>query len=91
MHQEFPSILCSFKQGFATIDKMGVVEARGNDMAINLVSKISKVKNFYDEAQLKEVVLKEEIKVCKTALSSLEEEKSKRIGEISVTKWSLKM
>ena len=88
MHQEFPSILCSFKQGFATIDKLGVVEARGNEVAINLVTKISEVENFYDEAQQKEVVLKEqiiklkeEIKVCEAALSSLKEEKCKCTAE----------
>jgi len=88
MLQEFPSIVCSFKQGFATSDKLAELEARGNDVALTLGSKISKAKNFYDESQLKEVVLKEqiirlkeEIKVCEDALSSLEEEKNKWIAE----------
>nr|XP_007153043.1 hypothetical protein PHAVU_003G002400g [Phaseolus vulgaris]ESW25037.1 hypothetical protein PHAVU_003G002400g [Phaseolus vulgaris] len=88
MQQEFPSIVCSFKQGFATTDKLAELEARGNEVATTLGSKIFEAKNFYDEAQLKEVVLKEqiirlkeEIKVCEDALSSLEEEKNKRIAE----------
>ena len=54
MHKEFPSILCSFKQGFATTDKLAELEA-----------------------QLKEVVSKEQI----IRLSSLEEEKHKCIAE----------
>jgi len=88
MHQEFPTILCSFKQGFFTTDKLAEVEARQNEVANNLVSKISEAENLYDEAQLKEVDLKEqiirlkeEIKVCEAALSSLEKEKNKRIAE----------
>jgi len=88
MHQEFPSILCSFKQGFATTDKLSALEASRNEEAITLVSKISEADNFYDEAQLKEVALKEqiirlkeEIKVCEAAFSSLEEEKNKCIAE----------
>ncbi|XP_068462026.1 uncharacterized protein [Phaseolus vulgaris] len=88
MQQEFPSIACSFKQGFATNEKLAELEARGNEMATTLGSKISEAKNFYDEAQLKEVVLKEqiirlkeEIKVSEDALSSLEDEKNKRIAE----------
>ncbi|XP_068462037.1 uncharacterized protein [Phaseolus vulgaris] len=81
MQQEFPSIVCSFKRGFATIEKLAKLEARGNEVTISLGSKISEAKNFYDEAQLKEVVLKEEIKVCEDALSSLEEEKNKCIAE----------
>lgn len=37
MHKEFPSILCSFKQGFATTDKLAVLEAHRNEdeVAIN--------------------------------------------------------
>ena len=70
MQQEFPSIVCSFKQGFATTNKLVELEARQNEV----VSKISEAENFYDEAQLKEVVLK-------AALSSLEEEKNKCIAE----------
>jgi len=88
MQQEFPSIVCSFKQGFATSDKLAEFEAREKEVAISLGSKISEAKNFYGEAQLKEVVLKEqiirlkeEIKVCEDALSSLEEEKHKCIAE----------
>ncbi|XP_022633267.1 uncharacterized protein LOC106753631 isoform X2 [Vigna radiata var. radiata] len=84
MHQHFPTILCSFKQRFATIDKLAKLEARQNEVAI----KISEAENFNDEAQLKEVVLKEqinrlkeEIKVCETALSSLDEGKNKCIAE----------
>ncbi|ESW25046.1 hypothetical protein PHAVU_003G002700 [Phaseolus vulgaris] len=88
MQQEFPSIICSFKQGFATTEKLAKFEAREKEVAISLGSKISEAKNFYGEAQLKKVVLKEqiirlkeEIKVCEDALSSLEEEKHKCIAE----------
>ncbi|KAL9324776.1 hypothetical protein ACSQ67_005421 [Phaseolus vulgaris] len=88
MQQEFPSIVCTFKQGFATTEKLAEHEARGNEVAITFGSKISEAKNFYDEAQPKEVVLKEqiirlkeEIKVCEDALSYLEEEKHKCLVE----------
>ncbi|WVZ23460.1 hypothetical protein V8G54_002004 [Vigna mungo] len=80
MHRDFPSILCSFKQGFSTIEKLAELEARANEVTIK--------KNLYDELQRKEVVLKEqiirlkeEIRVCEVALSSLEEEKNKCIAE----------
>ncbi|XP_052725035.1 uncharacterized protein LOC128194188 isoform X2 [Vigna angularis] len=80
MHRHFPSILFSFKQGFATTDKLAELEARANEVTIK--------KKFYDEVQQKEVVLKqqiirlkEEIRVCEVALSSLEEEKNKCIAE----------
>ncbi|XP_022633303.1 uncharacterized protein LOC111241072 isoform X1 [Vigna radiata var. radiata] len=80
MHRHFPSIICSFKQGFATIDKLAELEARANEVTIK--------KNFYDELQRKEVVLKEqiirlkeEIRVCEVSLSSLEDEKNKCIAE----------
>ncbi|XP_022633301.1 uncharacterized protein LOC106753628 isoform X2 [Vigna radiata var. radiata] len=80
MHRHFPSILCSFKQGFATTHKLAELEARANEVTIK--------KNLYDELQRKEVVLKEqiirlkeEIRVCEVALSSLEEEKNKCIAE----------
>ncbi|KAL9324773.1 hypothetical protein ACSQ67_005418 [Phaseolus vulgaris] len=42
MQQEFPSIACSFKQGFATNEKLAELEARGNEMATTLGSKISR-------------------------------------------------
>ncbi|XP_014521060.1 uncharacterized protein LOC106777812 isoform X2 [Vigna radiata var. radiata] len=84
MHQHFPTILCSFKQRFATTDKLAELEARQNEVAI----KIFEAENFNDEARLKEVVLKEEIirlkeeiKVCEAALSSLDEGKNKCIVE----------
>ncbi|WVZ22686.1 hypothetical protein V8G54_001230 [Vigna mungo] len=84
MHQHFPTILSSFKQRFATTDKLAELEARQNEVAI----KISEAENFNDESQLKEVVLKEqinrlkeEIKVCEAALSSLDEGKNKCIAE----------
>ncbi|XP_052725027.1 uncharacterized protein LOC108334989 isoform X2 [Vigna angularis] len=80
MHRHLPSILFSFKQGFATTDKLAELEARANEVTIK--------KKFYDEVQRKEVVLqqqiirlKEEIRVCEVALSSLEEEKNKCIAE----------
>ena len=80
MHQEFPTILCSFKQCFATTNKLAELEARANEVTIK--------RNLYEEAQRKEVVLKEqiirlkeEIRVCEVALSSLEEEKNKCIAE----------
>ncbi|CAJ1932998.1 unnamed protein product [Sphenostylis stenocarpa] len=88
MHQEFPSIIRSFKQGFATTDKFTVLETRQNEVAITLFSKISEAGHFMDEAKQKEIILKEqvirlkeEIKVCEAALSSLEEEKNKCITE----------
>ncbi|KAG2377291.1 Disease resistance protein [Vigna angularis] len=81
MLQHFPTILRSFKQGFATTDKLGKLEACQNEVATTLVSKISEAENFYNEAQLKEVVLKEQIKVYEAALSSLEKEKNKCIAE----------
>ncbi|WVZ23462.1 hypothetical protein V8G54_002006 [Vigna mungo] len=81
MHQHFPTILRSFKQGFATTDKLGKLEAYQNEVATTLVSKISETENFYNEAEQKEVVLKEQIKVCEAALSSLEKEKNNCIAE----------
>ncbi|XP_022632074.1 uncharacterized protein LOC106752470 [Vigna radiata var. radiata] len=81
MRQHFPTILRSFKQGFATIDKLGKLEACQNEVATTLVSKISEADNFYNEAQMKEEVLKEQIKVCEAALSSFEREKNKCIAE----------
>ncbi|XP_047182728.1 uncharacterized protein LOC124848944 [Vigna umbellata] len=81
MLQHFPTILRSFKQGFAATDKLGKLEACQNEVATTLVSKISEAENFYNEAQLKEVVLKEQIKVFEAALSSLEKEKNKCIAE----------
>ncbi|XP_020224411.1 uncharacterized protein LOC109806427 [Cajanus cajan] len=88
MHKEFPSILCSFRQAFATTDKLVVLEARGKEEAITLACKISDAKNFMDEALKKEAVLKErvirlkkEIKDCEADLSSLQEEKKKCIAE----------
>ncbi|TKY57471.1 hypothetical protein E2542_SST21919 [Spatholobus suberectus] len=88
MHKEFPGILSSFKQAFAANDKLEVLEAHWNEVSITLVSKISKAKNFTDEAQQKEAVLKEQIirlkkemKDCETVLSSLQEEKKKCIAE----------
>ncbi|WVZ23937.1 hypothetical protein V8G54_002481 [Vigna mungo] len=84
MHQHFPTVLCSFKQRFATTHKLAELEARQNEVAI----KISEAENFNDEARLKEVVLKEEIirlkeeiKVCEATLSSLDEGKNKCIAE----------
>ncbi|XP_052725042.1 uncharacterized protein LOC108319664 [Vigna angularis] len=80
MHRHLPSILFSFKQGFATTAKLAELEARANEVTIK--------KKFYDEVQRKEVVLKqqiirlkEEIRVCEVALSSLEAEKNKCIAE----------
>ncbi|QCD89324.1 hypothetical protein DEO72_LG4g268 [Vigna unguiculata] len=80
MHRDFPTILFSFKQGFTTADKLAELEARANEVTIK--------RNLYEEAQRKEVDLKEqiirlkeEIRVCEVALSSLEEEKNKCIAE----------
>ncbi|RDX63327.1 Disease resistance protein, partial [Mucuna pruriens] len=88
MHKEFPSILCSFQKAFATTHKLAVLEAHQNKVAITLASKISEAKNFMDEAQQKEVVLKErvirlrkEMEDCEADLSSLQEEKKKCIAE----------
>ncbi|KAK7401384.1 hypothetical protein VNO78_12814 [Psophocarpus tetragonolobus] len=84
MHKEFPNFLCSFKQSFAITDKLAVLESHWNEVA----SKLSGVKNFMDEAQEKEVLLKEriirlkkEIEDCEADLSSLQEEKKKSIAE----------
>lgn len=88
MQMEFPSILCSFKQAFATTDKLAELEAHRNEAAITLASEISEAKNFMDEAQQKEAVLKErvtrlkkEIQDCEADLSSLQEAKKKCIAE----------
>ncbi|XP_029124863.1 uncharacterized protein LOC114915042 [Cajanus cajan] len=88
MHKEFPSILCSFKQGFANSDKLAVLEAHRNEVTITLVANISGAENLINEAQEKEGVLKErvirlkkEIKDCENELSSLEVEKKKCIAE----------
>nr|XP_027187934.1 uncharacterized protein LOC101501248 isoform X2 [Cicer arietinum] len=87
MHREFPSILCSFKQGF-TIDKFVVIEAHHDEAAISLASKISKADSFLDEAQQREATLKEhiiqlkkEIKNLEAELSYLDEKKDKCIQE----------
>ncbi|KAK7358839.1 hypothetical protein VNO77_00779 [Canavalia gladiata] len=71
LHKEFPSILCSFKQAFATTNKFAVLEekeksikeelAHRKEVATALVSKISKAKYFMDEAQQKEATLKEQM------------------------------
>ncbi|KAJ1415552.1 P-loop containing nucleoside triphosphate hydrolase [Sesbania bispinosa] len=88
MHKEFPSILCSFKQAFATMDKCAMTEAHQNEVVSTLASKISKAKDFLDEAQQKEAILKEqiirlkkEIKDREADLSLLQEEKKKCIEE----------
>ncbi|KAJ1410871.1 Leucine-rich repeat domain superfamily [Sesbania bispinosa] len=88
MHKEFLSILCSFKQAFATMDKCAMTEAHQNEVASTLASKISKAKDFLDEAQQKEAILKEqiiqlkkEIKGREADLSLLQEEKKKCIEE----------
>ncbi|WVZ23461.1 hypothetical protein V8G54_002005, partial [Vigna mungo] len=88
MHQHFPTILFSFKQGFSTTKKLAKLEARANEVTIK--------KNFYDELQRKEVVLKkqiirlkEEIRVSEVALSSLEDEKNKSIVETKEYKTEL--
>ncbi|KAL9324774.1 hypothetical protein ACSQ67_005419 [Phaseolus vulgaris] len=46
MQQEFPSIICSFKQGFATTEKLAKFEAREKEVAISLGSKISRQRIF---------------------------------------------
>ncbi|KAF7833683.1 Disease resistance protein [Senna tora] len=71
LHQEFPSILCSFKQAFGTIIKFSVLDERDKcikeelahrkEAAITLVSKMSKTKKFMNEAQEKQARLKEHI------------------------------
>ncbi|KAF7833544.1 Disease resistance protein [Senna tora] len=71
LHQEFPSILCSFKQAFGTIIKFSVLDERDKcikeelahrkEASITLVSKMSKTKKFMNEAQDKEARLKEHI------------------------------
>lgn len=87
MHREFPSILCSFKQGF-TLDKFVVIEAHHDEASITLASKISKADSFLDEAQQREATLKEhiiqlkkEIKNLEAELSYLDEKKDKCIQE----------
>lgn len=81
MHTEFPSILCSFKQAFITIDKLSVTEARHNEASITLSSKISKAKSFLDDAQQREAALKEQIIQLEKEITHLQEEKDKCIQE----------
>ncbi|KAK7358837.1 hypothetical protein VNO77_00777 [Canavalia gladiata] len=87
LHKEFPSILCSFKQAFATTDKFAVLEEKDKSRKEEL-AKLSKAKYFMDEAQQKEAMLKErmnrlekEMKDCEADLSSLQEEKKKFVAE----------
>ncbi|KAI9076906.1 hypothetical protein K1719_041122 [Acacia pycnantha] len=71
MHKDFPNILSSFKQAFATVNKFSVLEERDKsikdeltqrkEVAIALVSKMSETQKFMDEAQEKEARLKEKI------------------------------
>ncbi|KAL5101684.1 hypothetical protein RYX36_006011 [Vicia faba] len=77
MHTEFPTILCSFKQAFITIDKFAVIEAHHDKAAITLSSKISKAKSFLDEAQQREAALKEKIIQLEKEIKYLQEEKDK--------------
>ncbi|KAK7358840.1 hypothetical protein VNO77_00780 [Canavalia gladiata] len=81
LHNEFPSILRSFKQACA------VLEEKEKSIKEEL-AKISKAKYFMDEAQKKEAMLKErmnrlekEMKDCEADLSSLQEEKKKFVAE----------
>ncbi|KAK7358836.1 hypothetical protein VNO77_00776 [Canavalia gladiata] len=71
LRKEFPSILCSFKQAFATTNKFALLDEKEKSIkeelthrkeaATALVSKISKAKYFMDEAQQKEAMLKEQM------------------------------
>lgn len=81
MHTEFPSILCSFKHAFITIDKFSVTEAQHDEAAITLSSKISKANSSLDDAQQREAALKEQIIQLEKEIIHLQEEKDKCIQE----------
>ncbi|KAK7260598.1 hypothetical protein RIF29_26786 [Crotalaria pallida] len=82
MHKEFPGILGSFKQVFATINKLAVLESHLNEVSAKLVSKVSDAKK--KEAALKEHIIRlgKQIEDCGAELSSLEEEQKKCIAQI---------
>ncbi|XP_058743220.1 uncharacterized protein LOC131616021 isoform X2 [Vicia villosa] len=81
MHTEFPTIICSFKQAFITIDKFAAIEAHHDEAAVTLSSKISNAKSFLDEAQQREAALKEKIIQLEKEIEYLQEEKEKCIQE----------
>ncbi|KAK7260586.1 hypothetical protein RIF29_26755 [Crotalaria pallida] len=82
IRKEFPSILYSFKQAYATINKFPMLESHLNEETTKLVSKISDAKK--KEATLKQQIIRlgKQIEDCETEISSLEEEQKKCIAEI---------
>ncbi|KAK4278657.1 hypothetical protein QN277_016477 [Acacia crassicarpa] len=98
MRKDLPIILSSFRQAFATVNKFAVFEERDKsikdeltqqkEVAIALVSKMSKTQMFMDEAQEKEARLKEQISLLEkqrkdfeAELLSLQEQKRKYIAK----------
>ncbi|KAI9076912.1 hypothetical protein K1719_041128 [Acacia pycnantha] len=91
MHKDLPDILSSFKQAYATVNKVAVLEERDKsikyqlsqrkEVAIDLVSKTSEAQE--KEASLKEQIsrLEKERKYYEAELLSLQEQKRKYIAE----------
>ncbi|KAF7833688.1 Disease resistance protein [Senna tora] len=67
LHQDFPSILCSFKSPFAKINKISKFMDEAQEKEARLKEHISKLEN--------------EIKDCDKKLSSVEEKKKKYVAE----------
>ncbi|KAF7833708.1 Disease resistance protein [Senna tora] len=84
LHQEFPSMLCSFKQAFGKINKFSVLDerdkcmkeelARRKEAALSLVSKMSETRKFMSEAQEKEARLKEHMSRLEKEIQDCEAE-----------------
>ncbi|KAF7833687.1 putative disease resistance protein [Senna tora] len=84
LHQEFPSMLCSFKQAYGKINKFSVLDERDKCMkeelahrkeaALSLVSKMSETRKFMSEAQEKEARLKEHISRLEKEIQDCEAE-----------------
>ncbi|KAL9298129.1 hypothetical protein ACSQ67_024025 [Phaseolus vulgaris] len=89
MQQEFLSIVYSFKQGFATTEKLANLKLVGMICPLLLFPKFLRQRIYTMKLNSKKVVLKEqinrlkeEIKLCEAALSSLEEEKINALREL---------
>ncbi|KAK7260584.1 hypothetical protein RIF29_26753 [Crotalaria pallida] len=83
MDKEFPTILSSFKQVLATINKLSVLESHLNEASTKLVLKISDAKK--KDATLRQQIIRlgKQIEDPETEISSLEEEHKKCIAEIT--------
>ncbi|XP_027343123.1 uncharacterized protein LOC113855691 [Abrus precatorius] len=86
LHKEFPIILRSFKQAFATTNKFVVFEERvksikeeldhRKEVATTLACNISKTRNLMDEARQKEAMLKEQMNRLEEEIKDYEAELS---------------